>query len=162
MHDTQFLDECKLTMTQAFLTRQNNNWTMASEGGWMKSKSERDVFWFSPQVCRFLSAIFPPARWRAEDQNLGLIYTSPGRCCQPASDWSLQISWPGPWPLIGCQLTSDCCIIPGSLAPPPVSLVRHGGVILLSIVRGVLRPANITGVDIDINIRTMPGHIHSQ
>ena len=94
----------------------------------MQSKSERDIPRFSPPVCKFLSAIFPPARWRAEDQNLGLIYTSPGRCCQPASDWSLQITWPGHWPVIGSQLTSDCCIIPGVPGPAPrqFSLTRRG------------------------------------
>ena len=37
--------------------------------------------------------------------------------CQPASDWSRQITWPEPWPLIGGQLTSDCCIIPGVCGP---------------------------------------------
>ena len=103
-------------------------WWPVKVDGWVQSKSERDISRFSPPVCKFLSAIFPPARWRGEDQNLGLIYTSPGRCCQPPSDWSLQITWPGHWPLIGSQLTSDCCIIPGVPGPAPrqFSLTHRG------------------------------------
>ena len=120
---------------------------------------------FLRRLASFYPRSFPCAslsglpRWRAEDQNLGLIYTSPGRCCQSASDWSAMITWPEPWPLIGCQLKSDCCIIPGVCGPAPCQFSQSWrGNFTVNTLRGVLSCKYWVSISISSSA-TMPCHI---
>ena len=153
MHDTQYLDECGLTITLTFLTKQNNNREVVT-WGWKVKVLEIGIF---PDFLRLqvsildlsLCAILP--RWRAEDQNLELIYTSPGKMLS-AGLWLVQADHATcAWPLIGWQLTSDCCIIPGVCGPASrqFSQTTRGNFS----VNTQWRTAANTGLGVSINIK---------
>ena len=124
MNDTHFLDEWKhCTMTQTFLTMQNNN---PSEGG-MTSKSERDISRFSPQVsildlslCASLRGL-PRLTSRRSESGIDL-HLAREMLSAAASDWLILITWPEPWPLIGCSADIRLLHHPRGLWARPLSV----------------------------------------
>ena len=90
--------------------------------------------------CLLASYVFPFVQSSSRDNKRKIEilnwFTLRQRCCQLTAALSL-VPDSLSWPLIG-QTSSQCCIIPGSWGPPPVSFAKRRRAILLSILTGVM------------------------